>query len=159
MSDNFPIKELVVHCTATPDDKDFRAKDIDKWHKAQGWNGIGYHYVICRDGTIEAGRPVEKIGAHVYGFNRFRLGIVWVGIDEPTPTQYLTLVHLIACLCTKYKLYEDNVKGHNEFPSQSKTCPNLDMDMLRRDVAWRLKEKAGVHETCELVKGVCACKR
>lgn len=159
MSDNFPIKELVIHCTDSGDTKDFGAADIDKWHKARGWSEIGYAFVVRRDGTIEKGRDVSKIGAHVYGYNRFRIGIVWVGSNDITPAQYLTLVHLIACLCTKYKLYEDNVKGHNEFPSQSKTCPNLDMDMLRRDVAWRLKEKAGVHETCELVKGVCACKR
>ena len=35
------------------------AKIIDKWHKERGWSGIGYHYVIKRDGQIELGRPID----------------------------------------------------------------------------------------------------
>ena len=47
------IKELIVHCTATPEGKYFDAADIDRWHKQRGWSGNGYHFVILLDGTID----------------------------------------------------------------------------------------------------------
>ena len=73
------IEELVVHCSATPAGKPFRAADIDRWHREQGWNGIGYHYVITLDGSIEPGRDLEEAGAHVAGHNRNSIGICYIG--------------------------------------------------------------------------------
>ena len=46
------INELIVHCSATPEGKDYSVEDIRNDHKKQGWSDIGYHYVIYRDGTI-----------------------------------------------------------------------------------------------------------
>ena len=47
------IDMLVVHCSDTPDDQPLRARDIQQMHLGFGWDGIGYHQVICRDGTRE----------------------------------------------------------------------------------------------------------
>ena len=46
------ITEIIIHCSATPEGKDFTVDDIRRWHKEQGWSDIGYHYVIYRDGSI-----------------------------------------------------------------------------------------------------------
>ena len=100
------IKYLVVHCTATPEGKNFKAKDIDLWHRKKGWSGIGYHYVIGLDGTVETGRPEAEIGAHVQGHNEFSLGIVYVGgcdanmvpKDTRTPAQKTAFKSLLKTL-------------------------------------------------------------
>ena len=51
------ITLIVIHCSAVRPNQTSSAKQIDEWHKERGFNGIGYHYVIRRDGTIELGRP------------------------------------------------------------------------------------------------------
>lgn len=59
------IDHIAIHCSATPEGRDFNAEDIKRWHKALGWSDIGYHYVACLDGTTQKGRPEEIPGAHV----------------------------------------------------------------------------------------------
>ena len=73
------IHSIVVHCSATREGKNFTAKDIDKWHKARGWSGIGYHRVIRLDGSVEQGRDFTRRGAHVAGNNTNTLGICLIG--------------------------------------------------------------------------------
>ena len=63
------ITEIIVHCSATPEDQNFTVEDIDRWHKQKGWQGIGYHYVIYLDGSVHKGRNEEVIGAHCLGHN------------------------------------------------------------------------------------------
>ena len=59
------IDYIVVHCSATSFGKDLDVYDIDRMHKRRGWSGVGYNYVVKLDGTIQNGRPLEKIPAHV----------------------------------------------------------------------------------------------
>lgn len=54
-------RRIVIHHSASPD---VPAAEIHRWHLQRGWSGIGYHFVIRRDGTIEKGRPLETVGAH-----------------------------------------------------------------------------------------------
>ena len=54
------IKSIILHCSATPEGKDFTVTDITRWHKERGFRTIGYHYVVYRDGTVHKGRPVEQ---------------------------------------------------------------------------------------------------
>lgn len=61
------IKYLIVHCTATARGRDFTAADVDRWHRQQGWDMIGYHYLVRLDGTVEQGRPETRVGAHDNG--------------------------------------------------------------------------------------------
>lgn len=63
------INEIIVHCSATAEGKDYTVEDITRWHKARGFKTIGYHYVVYRDGSVHAGRPVNEIGAHCQGYN------------------------------------------------------------------------------------------
>jgi N-acetylmuramoyl-L-alanine amidase len=78
------IKYLVVHCAATPEGRNDKAKDIDRWHRQRGWAGIGYNYVIDLDGTIEPGRDVDRIPAQVAGHNSNSIGICYIGDGRPS---------------------------------------------------------------------------
>jgi N-acetyl-anhydromuramyl-L-alanine amidase AmpD len=119
---------LVVHCSATRADAPVRAADIRRWHLAQGWSDIGYHYVICRDGTLEPGRPEGTIGAHVKGFNQSSLGICLVGGLAPdgtaennfTDQQFAQLRALLSELKGRYP--GAAIRGHRDF------SPDLDGD-------------------------------
>jgi N-acetylmuramoyl-L-alanine amidase len=83
------INRIFVHCSDTPTGRDVSAADIKRWHtdpkpKGNGWRDIGYSHVIRIDGTIELGRPVEQVGAHVAGHNSDSIGICLVGRDKFT---------------------------------------------------------------------------
>lgn len=73
------IDSIIIHCSATCKGVDFKAADIDQWHRRRGMKEIGYHYVIRLDGSIEEGRAIEKTGAHCYGWNRQSIGICYIG--------------------------------------------------------------------------------
>lgn len=82
------IQHIVIHCSATAEGKEITAADVDKWHKAKGWEGIGYHFFIKLDGTIELGRRIKQIGSHVAGHNKNSIGICYAGgveTDNKTP--------------------------------------------------------------------------
>lgn len=125
------IKEIIVHCSATAEGKDFCAKDIDLWHRAQGWDCIGYHYVVKLDGTVESGRPVEKVGAHCKGHNAYSIGVCYIGglaadgktpKDTRTPQQKAALQLLIDNLKRVYP--GSKVYGHCDFASKACPCFN-----------------------------------
>ena len=58
------IKEIILHCSATPEGKDYTVADIARWHRERGFKKVGYHYIIYRDGSVHIGRPVKETGAH-----------------------------------------------------------------------------------------------
>lgn len=125
------ITEIIVHCADTPAGRNDKAADIRRWHKAQGWSDIGYHYVIDLDGTIEPGRDIEVIGAHAKGHNTNSVGICYIGgcnaqtyepEDTRTDAQKASLLLLIKFLRAKYP--EAKVYGHRDF--SDKACPCFD---------------------------------
>lgn len=73
------IIEIIVHCSATPEGKDFTVEQIRQWHLQRGFTDIGYHYVIYRDGSIHKGRDESIIGAHCTGHNTISIGICYIG--------------------------------------------------------------------------------
>jgi N-acetyl-anhydromuramyl-L-alanine amidase AmpD len=79
MSTRTATKHVVWHCSATKPGLDIGAREIREWHLAKGWADIGYHLVIRRDGTIEPGRAMDDIGAHVAGHNSNSIGVCLVG--------------------------------------------------------------------------------
>ena len=58
------INLIVVHCSATRGDCTPSPEDLDRLHRRRGFNGTGYHYYICKDGTVHLTRPIERVGAH-----------------------------------------------------------------------------------------------
>jgi N-acetylmuramoyl-L-alanine amidase len=127
------ITEIIVHCSATPEGKDYTVLDIRKWHKQQGWSDIGYHYVVYRNGHIEAGRDVDIIGAHCEGHNAHSIGVCYIGgcaRDGRTPKDTRTLAQkaaLISVLTELRQMYpQAKIYGHRDFDKHGKKCPSFD---------------------------------
>lgn len=119
------ITEIIIHCADTPNGKEFHNTDIDRWHKERGWTGIGYHWVICIDGTVEAGRKPDVVGAHAEGHNSKSLGICLIGKDKFTPAQWDSLAYLVKGLTREFPTAV--AKGHYQVDKHGKTCPNFDV--------------------------------
>lgn len=133
------INEIIVHCTATAEGKNFKAADIDRWHKAKGWNGIGYHHVVDLDGTVEPGRPENEVGAHCLKHNANSIGVVYVGglasdgktpKDTRTPQQKAALVKLLTEIKQLYP--NATIHGHRDFAA--KACPSFDATKEYKDI-------------------------
>ena len=126
------INEIIVHCSATPEGRDFTVAQIRQWHLQRGFRDIGYHYVIYRDGTIHTGRPVAQAGAHCTGHNAHSIGVCYIGgvakdnktpKDTRTEAQKKSLANLLKRL---HQLYpKATLHGHREFAN--KACPSFDV--------------------------------
>lgn len=125
------IKEIIVHCSATPEGKDFTVSDIKRWHLQRGFSDIGYHWVVYRDGTIVSGRPESISGAHCTGHNSISIGVCYIGgcasdgktpKDTRTPAQKESLIKILKNLKSKYS--KASIHGHREFAN--KDCPSFD---------------------------------
>lgn len=122
--------QIVIHHTGNPTDDDLSAVEINESHMRQGWSCIGYHYVIRKDGTVEAGRPHWTVGAHAYRHNSHTIGIHVCGNfeeAEPTDAQIESTAMLLANLCTDYGLPidRDHIVGHRELMSTA--CPGRNL--------------------------------
>lgn len=125
------INEIIVHCSATPEGKDFTVSDIRRWHKQQGWSDIGYHYVVYRNGHVEPGRDVDLGGAHCTNHNTHSIGVCYIGgcaKDGKTPKDTRTLAQKAALLSLLKDLRElypkAKIHGHRDFAN--KACPSFD---------------------------------
>lgn len=132
------VTDLVVHCTDTRAEwmwngkVEAKVKEIDRWHKARGWSGFGYHFIIDRDGTIAEGRHVNRTGAHVKGHNLNSIGIVLVGgygckrtdkfEKHFTKEQDKALRSLLVELSEHNPV--TNIKGHHDY-DKYKECPGF----------------------------------
>ena len=134
------ITLIVIHCSAVRPGQQSSAKKINDWHHDRGFqNGIGYHYVVRRDGSIEPGRPLEMIGAHVVGHNRHSIGICYEGglnsagepEDTRTPEQKVTLRKLLEELHRKFP--KALIVGHRDL-NPGKKCPCYDVISEYRDL-------------------------
>lgn len=124
---------IVVHHAGFPDgDKDSSAEEIHKFHKeTNGWAGIGYHFVIRKDGTIEQGRKLLAVGAHAYQHNKNSVGICVAGnfdfVKVPA-VQWDSLKLLTAWLCQKFKLNPTKrgvIVGHRDLNDTD--CPGKNL--------------------------------
>jgi len=142
------VTTIVIHCSDSPNGRPDTAKDIDAWHQKRGWHrtdyfrvkkgfntgltSIGYHFVICTNGTVQTGRHPDEIGAHVAGHNSHSIGICMIGNDRFTPEQWSSLDTLVKQLQATIAGSVTPVKniaivGHYQFPESHKTCPNFDV--------------------------------
>ena len=134
------ITLIVVHCSAVRPEQTSSAKQIDEWHRDRGFqNGIGYHFVVRRDGTIENGRPLEMIGAHVVNHNKYSIGICYEGglnsagesEDTRTPEQKRALREKLEELHQMFP--KALIVGHHDL-NPGKDCPCYDVISEYRDL-------------------------
>lgn len=115
------INKHIIHCSASTIGD---VKHIRQWHLARGWNDVGYHFVIRKDGEIEIGRPLNIIGAHCAGYNYESIGTCLIGQNQFSSSQFKALQRLHAMLREIFP----HIKAypHNYF-NKHKTCPNFDV--------------------------------
>ena len=128
------INEIVIHCSATRARADIGVGEIRQWHvQGNGWRDIGYHFVIRRDGGIEAGRPLDQAGSHVTGHNAGSIGLCLAGgLDDNhqpaanfTPAQWAALKDKLIELSAAFP--GARILGHRDFPGVKKDCPCFDV--------------------------------
>lgn len=124
------IDRIILHCSATPEGKDYTVEQIRQWHLARNFSDVGYHFVIYRDGSVHRCRPVGQVGAHTKGYNTHSIGICYIGgmtadnkmpKDTRTEAQRFALINLVGELKECYP--SATVHGHNEFAN--KACPSF----------------------------------
>lgn len=110
---------------------DIGAKEIGAWHRERGFNEIGYHFVIRRDGSRETGRNINAVGAHVVGYNHKSVGICLVGgvsRDSKTPENNFTKEQWATLNITLHELHEEFpravIVGHRDLDA-GKACPSF----------------------------------
>lgn len=161
------IDAIVVHCSATKEGADVKMEDIRRWHLANGWKDIGYHYVIELDGTVKKGRPVTMDGAHtntsgVSGrpYNRHSIGVCYVGglsrSGEPKDTRTEAQKDAMELLVTNLLMRFPSIKevlGHRDCSTDRngdgvvtpeewmKACPCF--DVRKEHPEWQRGEKGG----------------
>ena len=125
------IDKIIVHCSATPEGKEYSIETIKDWHLKRGFSDVGYHYVVHLDGGIDYGRPVDIPGAHTKGHNKNSIGVCYIGgmtsdmkkpLDTRTPEQIESLLDLIKTL----KRLNPNAKVHGHRDFAAKACPSFD---------------------------------
>lgn len=131
-----PVTTAVLHCAAIPTGAfshmtAFQAfATVDRWHVERGWQGFGYHWLVMPDGELFAGRPPEKVGAHVARHNVGTLGILLIESrkidrigrfsDWFTAAQGMALRFHLQAL---QRQGVSSVRGHNDFAN--KLCPGF----------------------------------
>ena len=126
---------IVLHHAAA---KTCSVRDVHEWHLAKGWNGIGYHFFVRKDGSIWAGRPINTIGAHAYGVNSQSVGICFEGNfeTETMPDEQKNAgLWLVNFMIGKYPTA--TIKKHSDFNDTA--CPGRnfpfgDFTQLQKDV-------------------------
>lgn len=95
-----------------------------------GWQDVGYHYMIGLDGTVSEGRDIRYKGSHLKKANTGRIGILlmgdfdhqWWDRDDALTANHIAYINaLIATLRTFFCI--DTLGGHSEYPAQGETCP------------------------------------
>lgn len=134
---------IILHHTASAD---VSAATIHGWHQGQGWSGIGYHYVIRANGTIEKGRPEWAIGSHSGpNGNGDSIGVVLTGNFEtgkPTAAQMDSLVWLLKdYLFPKYGVKP--VIGHKDVMATA--CPGRNFPWA--ELRERLEDDEMIYKT------------
>ena len=136
LTSRYTTDKIVIHHTGTTDsqgnyiDDDLSALEIHEMHKKMGWSGIGYHFVIRKNGSIEIGRPLWTQAAHAQGENWHTVGIHVCGNFEvayPTEEQIESLSYLVGWVAEKYDLEctSEHIVGHKDLMATA--CPGQNL--------------------------------
>ena len=116
------IRKVFIHCSASDNPEHDDVKVIAKWHKLRAMNGVGYHYYIQKDGTIQKGRDLERIPAAQAGHNTATIAICLGGLEKFTEAQFKSLV----TLCRLIHGAIPTVTFHGHCEVSKKACPVFD---------------------------------
>ena len=126
------ITLIIIHCSAVRPDQQSSVAQIDSWHRERGFKlGIGYHYVVRRDGQVEPGRPEFLVGAHCVNHNSHSIGVCYEGglnirgqpADTRTEAQKQAMRQLLEELHRRYP--RALIVGHRDL-THDRDCPCFD---------------------------------
>lgn len=132
---NFIVLHHVEATNCTP-------QDVHQWHLARGWTGIGYHYLIGKDGTIYRGRPRDAIGAHCQDYNSQSIGIGAVGdyeIEQMPAVQWQAILNLVNELKTVYRSIQ--VVGHKELNPTACPGKNYPLEQIKAGIGPNIRQE------------------
>lgn len=137
------ITTVIWHWTANYNDQyHIGSEEIAVIHNAKNLGGIGYHFVVKRDGSLQLGRNINKIGAHVAGFNTGSIGIAFVAgfncaSGTKNPNKYISAKSITDAQMKTYRTFMDafytvfpggQAWGHADFPNnKGKVDPGFDV--------------------------------
>lgn len=140
-----PIDTIVIHCTATPPNREVTKSELDAWHRAAHFEPYvdlktgaktyaGYHLLVHIDGTYERLRPDSQRGQHCSqdNMNNRAISICYVGgvdrnnkpYDTRTEQQKRTLITLLRTMRVRYP--NARIIGHRDVKGVAKACPSFD---------------------------------
>ena len=126
------------------------ADQIDEWHKANGWSGIGYHFFVRKDGSIYRGRPLDSIGAHVQGMNDCSVGICAEGdydVEEEMPAAQKSAIK--ALLRYLKDIYPSaKIVGHRDIGDSD--CPGRYYPVFEMQYYYKDEEEIDMEQINEL---------
>ena len=124
------IDLIVIHCSATRADRTLTAFDLETLHRRRGFNGTGYHYYIRKDGTTLLTRPIERIGAHVKGFNASSIGICYEGGLDCRLLIHQLLEVFPGCRVCGHRDLSPDLNGDGEIEPEEwiKACPCFEVN-------------------------------
>jgi N-acetyl-anhydromuramyl-L-alanine amidase AmpD len=137
---------LLIHHTASK--PGVTAAELEAMHRARGFRGIGYHYVVYRSpqdeyrrGYLQAARPDSQSGAHagVGTWNAIALGLSVAGdfhpgnqhseTLDPDSLLYRDILQAVVHLCRKYNIPPANIRGHRNVKATA--CPGDNFPLAR----------------------------
>lgn len=156
---------IVIHHSYRPTASDYMAESstgrkktilgIQRYHVHEnGWNDIGYHFLVGPDGSVYAGRSPDTIGSHcggklpdgvrrIFG-NAGSIGICLIGDydrESPSAVMLSALNELIGDLMDRYGIDTTQIRGHFEaWNRPTKTCPGRNLVPLIAALNPRLLE-------------------
>lgn len=122
------IKQIAIHHSAD----NGTIESIARYHVSKGWPGIGYAYVIYKDGTIYHTNDIDEACYNVANQNSKTLGICLIGDYEketPPDIQVKAAKWLVKTL--KAVIGDVEVVGHRD--RTSTLCPGENLYRLIKD--------------------------
>lgn len=132
------VNYLAIHHTGGADSQ--TPRDLANEHMTKnGWGGIGYHFLINKQGEVFYVGDISTARANVANLNEQVIGIGLIGnfVAGSSPTEeQINSAHLLGEYLLNYadlinvKSW-DKVRGHSELPGQSTDCPGDNWQDIR----------------------------
>ena len=144
LSKRYLTKYIILHHRGGNGD----VESIHKQHIANGWNGMGYHFYVRKDGTVYKGRPIDTWGSHCIGYNDKSVGVCFEGNfenEKMTTAQTKAGKEVISYLKSLYPNAE--IKSHKDFNSTACPGKNFLFDEIKKGV-----QEMSVEDAIEIVQ-------
>lgn len=160
---NTSVSAIMVHHSVSGDNTTI--EDLHKWHvKDRGFNAIGYHIVIFRDGRVIQTRPFDKCGAHcevpsgigkagsnglTKSWNHHSIGICLIGdfrTDEVTQEQWQSFSDTCYFLFRTFNISIADITWHRKATNGRTECPGPNLIAKLEHIKLAPESVTTIHE-------------